>query len=66
MSEATRGHILNELTQISKTLQDIITTSIARKRNVDGLIHMMNPKVFLASTSQAIRNDVEKDVEKNV
>lgn len=60
MSRVARGHILNILMQKSKTLQETISISTTRKNMVDGLIQIMNPKTYVAFTSQAEGHDVEK------
>lgn len=42
VSKATRKDVLLELIKVSKALQETIITSTTRKRNVDGLIKMLN------------------------
>lgn len=41
-SKATIKDVLLELMEVSKTLQETITTSTVRKRNMDGLIKMLS------------------------
>lgn len=51
MSCKTICHVLLELTNVSKSFQDVILTSTTRKNKVDNLIKLMSLKVVEASTS---------------
>lgn len=53
MSCKTICHVLLELTDVSKSFQDVILTSTTRKNKVDNLIKLMSLKVVEASTSHA-------------
>lgn len=47
-----RWHVINELMQLSRTLQELILTSTTWKSKVNDLIKLMNPKVFETFTYQ--------------
>ncbi|CAI8596744.1 unnamed protein product [Vicia faba] len=49
----SRSHVLLELMQVSKSLQEVIMNSTDCKSKVDDLIKIMVPKGVEASTSQA-------------
>lgn len=57
MLGVSRGHMLNEIMQVSKNPQEIISTSTTSTSKDDGLIQMMNLKVFLAATSHVVGQD---------
>lgn len=63
MSGVSRRHMLKELVQVPKNLQEILTTLTTRKIKVYELIQMMNPRVSTASTSQDVEHVVEKEAE---
>lgn len=63
MLRPIRNHILKVLMQEANALQEIIVTSTNRKGVVGCLIQMQNPKIAVASFSQTIVLNNEKDVE---
>lgn len=64
MSGTARSFVLLELMHVSKSLQEFIVTSIARKKRMDKLVHIMVPKGVSASTTQPV--DKDKTVEDQV
>lgn len=57
VSRAVIGHVLNELMQVFKIVQEIIATSIIRKSKVDGLIQIMKPNFFYGSHLLSCRSE---------
>lgn len=58
-----RSHVMLELMHVSKSLQEVIMTSIVCNNKVDELIKFMVPKGFEASTSQNVEEDDGENVE---
>lgn len=62
LSELVKSHILKALIHEVKVLQEVMSHLVRKKGVCEGLINMLSPQVVVASSSQAVILDVQKDV----
>lgn len=59
ISKATIKYVFLELMEVSRALQEIITTSTTRKRNVNGLIKMLTQEKDVKDEEKANSEEEE-------